>query len=72
MVDDPATGPQQVLPSPFRTQCKLKNVFYGNVKNLLKTTYKYFTLKTSPFFNSISTDFLQLIYDACLGITSAI
>lgn len=50
-----------------RTQCKIKNVFYGNIKNLLKTVYKFFTLKTAPFINSIPTDFLQVIYDGSLG-----
>ena len=32
-----------------RTQCKLKNIFYGNVINILKTAYKYFTQKTAFF-----------------------
>lgn len=57
-----------------KTQCKIKNVFYGNVKNLLKTTYKFFTFKTAPFINTISTDYLQLIYDGSLefdGMTQA-
>lgn len=49
-----------------RTQCKIKNVFYGNVKNLLKTVYKFFTFKTAPFINNISTDYLQAIYDGSL------
>lgn len=52
----------QVIIILFRTQCKIKNVFYGNVKNLLKTLYKFFTFKTASFVNSISTDYLQSIY----------
>lgn len=43
----------------YRTQCKIKNVFYGNIKNLLKTTYKYFTNKTASFINRMKTDELQ-------------
>lgn len=69
MVHDPTIPQMQVKVVPFRTQCKIKNVFYGNIKNLLKTVYKFFTLKTAPFINTISTDFLQLIYDGCMGTT---
>jgi hypothetical protein len=67
VVDDPAVRAVQVRARRFRTQCKIKNVFYGNIKNLLKTAYKFFTLRTAPFINSIPTDYLQLIYDASLG-----
>lgn len=67
MVVDPAVSQKEVKPLLCRTQCKIKNVFYGNVKNLLKTTYKFFTFKTAPFINTISTDYLQLIYDGSLG-----
>lgn len=67
MVLDPAIRQKEVKHHLCRTQCKIKNVFYGNVKNLLKTTYKFFTLKTAPFINTISTDYLQLIYDGSLG-----
>jgi hypothetical protein len=69
MVHDPTIPQVQVKNTPLRTQCKIKNVFYGNIKNLLKTAYKFFTLKTAPFINTISTDFLQVIYDGCLGKT---
>lgn len=67
MVAHPAIRQKEVKPILCRTQCKIKNVFYGNVKNLLKTTYKFFTFKTAPFINTISTDYLQLIYDGSLG-----
>lgn len=46
-----------------RTQIKIKNIFYGNVRLFLKKLYKYFTKKTSVFINKLKTDDLQNIYD---------
>lgn len=62
----------QVRNTSCRTQCKIKNVFYGNIKNLLKTTYKFFTFKTASFINTISTEHLQIVYDGSAGIFNTI
>lgn len=46
----------------FRSQVELKNIFYGNIRCLIKKVFKFFTTKTAVFVNKFDTFTLQNIY----------
>jgi hypothetical protein len=51
----------------FRTQTKIKNYFYGNIRYLLKIIVKYFYQKSTGFINDIKTETLLDIYEGKRG-----
>lgn len=63
MVPSPETSPRQVHIHPFRTQTKIKNYFYGNIRYLLKIIVKYFFKKSTGFINDIKTETLLDMYE---------
>lgn len=63
MVPSPKTPPRQVKPKLPRTQTKIKNYFYGNIRYLLKIIVKYFFKKSTGFINDIKTETLLDMYE---------
>ena len=54
---------RKVRISLLRTQTKIKNQFYGNVRLLLKTVTRLCLKASCGFINDIKTDALLHIYD---------
>jgi len=52
-----------LLPS-LRTQTKIKNYFYGNIRYFLKIIIKHFHRKSTGFVNDIKTETLLDLYEA--------
>jgi hypothetical protein len=49
---------------PGRTQTKIKNYFYGNIRYFLKIIIKFFNKKSTGFVNDIKTETLLDMYEA--------
>jgi hypothetical protein len=64
MVFTTKTPPRQVRNKSLRTQTKIKNYFYGNIRYLLKNIIKHFYKKSTGFVNDIKTDTLLDLYMA--------
>jgi hypothetical protein len=64
--------PGRYFPNRLRTQTKIKNYFYGNIRYLLKIIVKYFFKKSTGFINDIKTETLLDMYEAKNGIFSSI
>jgi len=62
MVFTTKTPPRQVTPQIVRTQTKIKNYFYGNIRFFLKIIIKYFHKKSTGFVNDIKTEVLLDMY----------
>jgi hypothetical protein len=58
----------QVLLHVCRTQTKIKNYFYGNIRYFLKVVIKHFHRKSTGFVNDIKTETLLDVYEAKNGI----
>jgi hypothetical protein len=54
----------QVVYCRLRTQTKIKNYFYGNIRYFLKLIVKHFHKKNTGFVNDIKTDTLLDLFDA--------
>jgi len=55
---------RQVVYFRLRTQTKIKNYFYGNIRYFLKLIIKHFHKKSTGFVNDIKTDTLLDLYEA--------
>lgn len=69
MVFTPKKPPGQVLHPGFRTQTKIKNYFYGNIRYFLKVVIRHFHRKSTGLVNDIKTDTLLDLYEAKNSIT---
>lgn len=58
---------RQVRWHPLRTQTKIKNYFYGNIRYLLKIILKTVTKVKTGFINDVRTDVLLDIYEGKNG-----
>ena len=63
MVFTTEAPPRQVNRSSLRTQTKIKNYFYGNIRYLLKIILKTVTKVKTGFVNDVRTDVLLDIYE---------
>ena len=63
MVFTTKTSSRSVLDNLLRTQTKIKNYFYGNIRYLLKIIVKSVTKSRAGFINDLKTDFLLDIYE---------
>lgn len=58
---------RQVKWPSLRTQTKIKNYFYGNIRYLLKIILKTVTKVKTGFINDVRTDILLDIYEGKNG-----
>ena len=64
----PSKAPSGQVPLDLaRTQTKIKNYFYGNIRFLLKIIVKHFSKKSTGFINDIKTETLLEIYEGKTG-----
>lgn len=64
MVDAAETPAGEVVIRSYRTQTKIKNYFYGNIRYFLKIIIKHFHKKSTGFVNDIKTETLLELYEA--------
>ena len=63
MVRDSKVSSRKVYNFPInRTQTKIKNYFYGNIRYLLKIIVKNFLKQSTGFINDVKTNILLDIY----------
>ena len=72
MVFDTKISARKVVRFLVRTQTKIKNYFYGNIRYALKVIVKYFMKSSTGFLNDINTETLVNIYESEEGYFRAI